>query len=104
MFEENEKYIINYFIPEFEKIQNKINRCSNAYWHVTSSNTVYGYTYEFTITIKFLNYFEEKIYLNFNEKSQNCIDIKSLMSSKMNNMIVKAKEGLNSNIRIMEER
>lgn len=103
-FEENEKYIINYFIPEFEKIQNKINRCSNTYWHVTSSNTVYGYTHEFTITIKFLNYFEENIYLNFNGKSQNYIDIKSLMSSKMNNMIVKAKEGLNSKIRIMEER
>lgn len=42
--------------------------------------------------------------MNFNEKSQNNIDIKNLMSSKMNNMIAKAKEGLNSNIRIMEER
>ena len=56
------------------------------------------------IIIKFLNCFEERIYLNFNEKSQNNINIKNLMSSKMNNMIAKAKEGLNSNIRIMEER
>lgn len=103
-FEENENYINNYFIPKFKKIQKQINRCSNTCWYVKSSVTVYGYTHEFKIIIKFLNCFEEHIYLNFNEKSQNNIDIKNLMSSKMNNMIAKAKEGLNSNIRIMEER
>jgi hypothetical protein len=66
--------------------------------------TVYGYKHKCEIVIKLLDYFEDHMYLHFNENSNNNLNIKDLVTTKMNALINVAKNAYNRDIRIMEER
>lgn len=103
-FTENDKYINNYFCPKLSKLKKLINKCPNSCWQMNYFITVYGYKHKCEIVIKLLDYFEDHTYLHFNENSNNNLNIKDLVTTKMNALINVAKNAYNRDIRIMEER
>lgn len=102
LFEKNENYIKNYFLPILNKYQKRINTCKNKLWHMDYSRSYYENPdiilfHRIEIKIKLSNHFIKYMYISlknghiFETELKDSVDVESNLELYLGDLITKKK-------------